>query len=200
MISLKLILATLGCYFVGSIPFSYLIALYAKGIDLRISGEGNVGARNVWHSVGKTYGFLAGFLDFSKGVIAWGLGRLLEIESPQIWALGLATVVGHAFPIFLRGRGGKGAATALGFIFCFSPFALLICGVVMGLAFLAFRDFHLAVAPGMALLPLLWWLVFDKGWIDLAFLLAMLLFLGLKRILDEPYMRRIKAQTGWDKS
>lgn len=200
MISLKLILAILSCYFIGSIPFSYLIALYAKGIDLRFSGEGNVGARNVWHSVGKSYGFLAGFLDFSKGITAWGLGRLLKIESPQIWALGLAAVIGHAFPIFLRGRGGKGAATALGFIFCLSPLALFISGAVMGLAFLVFRDFHLAVAPGMALIPLLWLFVFDKGWVDLILLLAMLLFLGLKRILDEPYMKRIKAQSGWDKS
>lgn len=200
MVSLKVIGGLLFCYLFGSIPFSYLIARRAKGIDLRLAGEGNVGARNVWHSVGKVYGFLAGFLDFTKGIIAWVTGKLLNIDSPEIWALGLAAVIGHAFPIFLKGRGGKGAATAMGFIFCLSPLALIMVGAVMGLAFLIFRDFHLAVAPGMALLPLLWITIFHKSWTDLGLLMAMLLFLGLKRIIDQPYMKKIKAQTGWDKS
>ncbi len=156
MVILKIIGSLLFCYLFGSIPFSYIIARWVKGIDLRQAGEGNVGARNVWHSVGKVYGFLAGFLDFSKGVVAWAAGKLMAIDSPEIWTLGLAAVIGHAFPIFLKGRGGKGAATAMGFIFCLSPLALIIAGAVMGLAFLIFRDFHLAVAPGMALLPILW--------------------------------------------
>ncbi|MCX7974212.1 MAG: glycerol-3-phosphate acyltransferase [Candidatus Aminicenantes bacterium] len=200
MVSLKLISGVVLCYLFGSIPFSYLIAHWAKGIDLRLSGEGNVGARNVWHSVGKVYGFLAGFLDFSKGVAAWAMGKLLALDSPEIWALGLAAVIGHAFPVFLRGRGGKGAATAMGFVFCLSPLALIIAGATMGLAFLVFHDFHLAVAPGMALLPILWIFVFNKSWTEIGLLLAMLFFLGLKRIIDQPYMKKIKAQTGWDKS
>ncbi len=200
MVSGKLIAGIIFSYLLGSIPFSYIIARWAGGIDLRTAGEGNVGARNVWHSVGKIYGFLAGFLDFSKGVIAWAMGRLLAIDSPYLWALGMAAVFGHAFPIFLKGRGGKGAATAMGFIFCFSPLALILAGAVMGLAFLIFRDFHWAVAPGMALLPILWITIFNKNWKDIALLMAMLLFLGLKRIIDQPYMKKIKAQTGWTKS
>ena len=196
-------LIILGCvvsYLVGSIPFSFLIARRAKGLDLRQAGEGNVGARNVWHTVGKGYGLLAGALDVSKGLAAWGLGQILGIKSPWIWALGLAAVIGHAFPIFLRGRGGKGAATAMGFIFAFSPLALVISGAVMGLGFLIFRDFHYAVAPGLALLPVLWHFLFHKSWVDVGLLLTLLCFLGLKRLLDEPYMKRIKAQTGWNKS
>lgn len=200
MLSPEFLGAIFFCYLFGSIPFSYLIARWAKGIDLRTSGEGNVGARNVWHSVGKVYGFISGFLDFSKGVVAWAAARLLSIDSPQIWALGLAAVIGHAFPVFLKGRGGKGAATAMGFIFCLSPLSLIIAGALMGLAFLIFRDFHLAVAPGMALIPLLWLFAFNKSWTDVALLLAMFLFLGLKRLIDEPYMKKIKAQTGWNKS
>lgn len=188
------------CYFIGSIPFSYLIARLAKGIDLRVAGEGNVGARNVWHVVGKPYGVLAGLLDFSKGLAAWGLGRIFSLESPAIWFLGFAAVCGHAFPLFLRGRGGKGAATAMGFIFALAPVAILISAVVMLIAFFLFRDFHLAVAPGIALIPILWRWPLHKRWEDVILLFALLLFLGIKRLVDEPYMKRIKARTGWNKS
>lgn len=188
------------CYLIGSIPFSYLIARQVKGVDLRVAGEGNVGARNVWHVVGKRYGALAALLDFSKGLIAWGVGRGLSLESPVIWALGYAAVLGHAFPLFLRGRGGKGAATAMGFIFALAPFSLIIAAGVMLLAFLLFRDFHYAVAPGIALVPLIWRWPLQKPWVDIVLLLGLLLFLGMKRLIDEPYMKRIKARTGWDKS
>lgn len=194
------LLGCAGSYLVGSIPFSYLIAKWTKGIDLRFAGEGNVGARNVWHVVGKRYGLLAGALDVSKGLAAWGIGALLGIESPVLWGLGFAAVIGHGFPLFLRGRGGKGAATAMGFLLALSPLALVISGTIMGLGYLIFRDFHLAVAPGMALLPILWRWVFHKPWIEVSFLLAFLLFLGFKRLIDEPHMRKIKAQTGWSKS
>jgi len=200
---LKMLMIGLGCagsYLIGSIPFSYLIARYTKGIDLRVAGEGNVGARNVWHVVGKRYGALAGALDVSKGLAARGIGAFLGVESPAIWALGFAVVIGHAFPIFLRGRGGKGAAAAMGFLLGLAPLPIVISGGVMGLAYLNFRDFHLAVAPGMALIPVLWRFWLHKSWLEVGILLAFLLFLGFKRLIDEPYMRKIKAQTGWSKS
>ncbi len=192
--------ACIICYLIGSLPFSYLIARWARGIDLRVAGEGNVGARNVWHAVGKKYGILAGALDLSKGLAAWGLGQWLNIDSPKIWALGFSTVIGHAFPVFLRGRGGKGAAAAMGFILALAPVPMIVSAAVMGLAFLLFHDFHLAVAPGMALLPILWRWLSHKSWSEVGLLFGLLLFLGFKRLIDEPYMRRIKAQTGWDKS
>lgn len=197
---LSLAVGCVASYLVGSIPFSYLVARQARGIDLRLTGEGNVGARNVWHVVGKPYGALAGLLDVSKGLAARGIGALLGVESPALWALGFAVVLGHAFPVFLRGRGGKGAAAAMGFLLGLEPLAVAIAGAVMGLGYLVFRDFHRAVAPGMALLPVLWRWIFDNPWVDVALVLALLLLLGLKRLIDEPYMRKIKAQTGWSKS
>ncbi len=72
-----------GCilsYLLGSIPFSYIIAKKVKGIDIRVTGEGNVGGRNFWHLVGKKYGILAGFLDISKGYSAYWIGYLLALE------------------------------------------------------------------------------------------------------------------------
>jgi len=190
----------LGCfisYLLGSIPFSYIIAKRVKGIDLRTAGEGNVGARNVWHVAGKTYGILAGMLDIAKGAAAYVAGSWLGLNPWWIWACGLFVVVGHGFPVFLRGRGGKGAACAMGFLLGMQPLVILIAGVLIGILYLLFRDFHIAVAPGMASIPLLWRFFLHKSWAEVAALIMFLIFLGLKRIIDEPYMRKIKKESGW---
>ena len=74
----QIVTAAVITYLLGSIPFSFLIAYYIKGIDLRFTGEGNVGARNVWHLVGKKYGILAALLDAGKGLGAFAVGRALQ--------------------------------------------------------------------------------------------------------------------------
>jgi len=118
-----------GCifsYLLGSIPFSYIIAKKVKGIDIRVTGEGNVGGRNVWHLVGKKYGILAGFLDISKGYGAYWIGYLLGLSPWWIWLCGFCVVLGHNFPVFLKGRGGKGIAAAMGFLLGIQPLVKLI--------------------------------------------------------------------------
>ncbi len=189
-----------GCilsYFLGAIPFSYLIARWVKGIDLRVSGEGNVGARNVWHLVGKKYGVIASLLDMSKGVLAYGVGYGLGLSPWWIWLCGFSVVLGHAFPVFLKGRGGKGAAAALGFLLAMAPLIMVISGLLMGAVWLPFRRFHLAIGIGMAIIPILWLVVLKRSWEEFLLVLALLLLLGLKRVIDEPYMRRIRQQSGW---
>ena len=191
-----IILACVLSYLIGSTPFSFLIAKSVKNVDIRVVGEGNVGARNVWHVVGKKYGILAGILDVSKGYAAYWIGFLLGLSQPWIWLCGLAAVIGHDFPVFLRGRGGKGAGTALGFLLGMQPLislALLLAGGV----YLVSRNFHLAIGIGMGLIPVLWKTLFQKTWTESLIVTVFLLFLGFKRILDEPHMRRIKQESGW---
>jgi len=195
--AVRLILLSIFSYLLGSIPFSYLIAKRVKKVDLRVVGEGNVGGRNVWHVVGKKYGVLAGFLDFLKGLAAFGIGLLFGLSPWFIWICGFAAVIGHCFPIFLRGRGGKGAATALGFLFGMQPIALSLSGILMVLSYWVFRNFHISISLGMASLPLLWLFVFGKSWAETGIMVLFLLLLGLKRIIDEPYMRKIKTASGW---
>jgi glycerol-3-phosphate acyltransferase PlsY len=184
-------------YLLGSLPFSYLVAKRVKGVDIRVVGEGNVGGRNVWHVVGKKYGILASLLDFSKGMGAFGLGYLFGLENLLIWLCGFFAVLGHCFPIFLKGRGGKGAAAAMGFLFAMHPIVLCISGLLMGVTYWIFRNFHVSITIGMASIPLLWKFAIGESWTETAILLAFLLFLGLKRVIDEPYMQRIKAESGW---
>ncbi|MFB0566164.1 MAG: glycerol-3-phosphate acyltransferase [Candidatus Aminicenantaceae bacterium] len=189
-----------GCilsYLLGSIPFSYIVAKIVKGVDIRIVGEGNVGGRNVWHVVGKKYGVIAGFLDFVKGALAYLVGFLLGLSPWWIWLCGLFVVLGHCFPVFLRGRGGKGAASAMGFLMAMEPLLILISGAIIGIMYMPWRNFHLAVSTGMGAIPILWWLVFKKSWREVLILICFLLVMGLKRLIDEPYMRRVKQESGW---
>jgi len=189
-----------GCiisYFLGSIPFSYIVAKAVKGVDIRIIGEGNVGGRNVWHVVGKKYGVIAGFLDFAKGTLAYLAGFLLGLAPWWIWLCGLCVVLGHCFPIFLKGRGGKGAASAMGFLFGMEPLLIVISGAITILMYLSWHKFHLAMSTGMGSIPILWWLLFKKSWMEVVILICFLLVLGLKRMIDEPYMKRIKQESGW---
>ncbi|MFN4218925.1 MAG: glycerol-3-phosphate 1-O-acyltransferase PlsY [Candidatus Bipolaricaulia bacterium] len=113
--------AAVGCYLVGSLPFSYLVARL-KRIDIRQHGSGNVGATNVTRVVGAGYGALALIGDVGKGVFAaWLTGFL----NAPLWLSGLA-VVGHNWSLFLKFTGGKGVATTLGLLLVFSWPTLLV--------------------------------------------------------------------------
>jgi glycerol-3-phosphate acyltransferase PlsY len=190
----------LGCflsYITGSIPFSYIIAKRIKGVDLRYVGEGNVGGRNVWHVVGKKFGILAAALDFLKGLAAFGIGYFFGLFPWWIWLCGFFVVLGHDFPIFLRLKGGKGAASAFGFLLGMQPLVILGSLVLTGLVYFPFRKFHLAMTIGMGSIPVLWYFVSKKPLEETALLVLFLVLLGLKRIIDEPHMKKIKQESGW---
>jgi len=195
--TIQIIVGCVFSYLIGSIPFSFIVAKTVKGVDIRVVGEGNVGGRNVWHVVGKKYGIIAGILDMSKGLGAYWLGILLGLPPWWIWLCGFSVVVGHDFPIFLKGRGGKGAASAMGFLLGMEPLIIIIYGVLIGAIYLPFRNFHLAIGVGIGSLPILWKTVLKESWTECAILLSFLLFLGLKRLIDEPYMQKIKQESGW---
>ena len=113
----------LGTYLVAGIPFGYLIGR-AGGVDVRQHGSGNTGATNVFRTRGKTAGALTLVLDVAKGaapvVAAW---TLFPGEPWVPAAAAFVAVVGHCFPVYLRFRGGKGVATALGGFLALQPAA-----------------------------------------------------------------------------
>ncbi len=118
----------LAAYLIGAIPFGLLIGRL-RGMDIRQAGSGNIGATNVARLLGARWGALAFALDVLKGLIpVLVAGRALEpfvpsAPTPAPWWLypvwltvGLACVVGHILPVYLRLRGGKGVSTSLGVV------------------------------------------------------------------------------------
>jgi glycerol-3-phosphate acyltransferase PlsY len=130
-----LILAT--AYLLGSIPFGYLLVLTFRKQDVRATGSGNIGATNVARSGGKGLGLLTLLLDALKGYLAvlsamHFAPSVNHIVSNLAIAAGVTAVLGHVFPVWLRFRGGKGIATALGvFIALVWPVALASFGVFL---------------------------------------------------------------------
>jgi glycerol-3-phosphate acyltransferase PlsY len=124
-----------AAYLIGSIPFALILARRWGAVDLRRTGSGNLGAANVMRASGLTAGAVVAALDMAKGAASvWLAGRLSgEPAAPAV--AGLAAIVGHIYPIWLRFRGGKGVATACGAFAVLAPVAVapalaLFVGVV----------------------------------------------------------------------
>lgn len=131
------VVAILAGYLLGSVPFAYIIGRKALGIDIREHGSGNVGATNMWRVGGARLGLFCLGLDLVKGALPTFLILHLRGESHALVA-GIAAVAGHMYPIWLRGSGGKGVATAAGIFLVLAPgpllHALLAFGAVGPLA------------------------------------------------------------------
>ncbi len=117
------LIAIIIMYFYAAIPFSLIVGKCIYNVDIRTIGSGNVGGTNLGRACGNKafiYGFL---LDGSKGVMAVILGNIFSIN--PIFLLFFA-LIGHTFSIFIKFKGGKGVATAFGFVLAFSPIGALI--------------------------------------------------------------------------
>lgn len=113
-------------YLAGSIPFGVLLTRWLRGVDVREGGSGNIGATNVTRVAGKKVGAVVLLLDALKGALPVALALWLLPGLPRAHALvGLAAVLGHVFPVWLKLRGGKGVATALGVLVVLVPTAAL---------------------------------------------------------------------------
>lgn len=111
-------------FLLGSIPCSFLVAK-SRGVDLRKTGSGNVGATNLLRSCGWTAGAAGMLLDALKGAVPALASRLLGLGDIVLAATVVAAVLGHVFTPWLGFRGGKGVATALGGVAVMTPFPLL---------------------------------------------------------------------------
>ena len=149
------VLAGAAAFFIGAIPFSWILARLFGNLDIRSVGSGNVGATNVARSLGYGVGVAALLLDAAKGVAAVLLARYLfgsEAITAQATAGGLA-VLGHNFTPFLGFRGGKGVATGAGVLGTVAPLVLVICLAVFILTVAITRMVALGSVLASAALP-----------------------------------------------
>jgi glycerol-3-phosphate acyltransferase PlsY len=124
-------------YLLGAIPFGLILARRVAGIDVRQAGSGNIGATNVARSAGKTLGIVTLVLDCAKGALPILFSEhVLQLPLAVVAASGLAAVFGHVFPVYLRFRGGKGVATALGVFSSITPLPTAIAAGTFALAYL----------------------------------------------------------------
>jgi glycerol-3-phosphate acyltransferase PlsY len=153
------LLAIVAAYLIGGIPFGYLVVKWTSGADVRSSGSGNIGATNVLRTTGRSAGVVTLLLDIAKGAVAvWLAGKLTAGNINWMSAAALAVMAGHAFPVFLRFKGGKAVASFIGAYLVLAPmpmFAVLIVfiGVV---AFTRHVSLGSVLAAGM--FPLAVWM------------------------------------------
>lgn len=112
-------------YLIGSLPLGLFLARAWSGVDPRRLGSGNLGATNVYRTAGWRRGLGVMAIDMAKGTGAVLLAVRSGAAEPMTVAAGVAAIVGHVFPVWLRGRGGKGVATACGVFSVLAPAATL---------------------------------------------------------------------------
>jgi acyl phosphate:glycerol-3-phosphate acyltransferase len=123
---MTLILVLVAAYLIGAIPFGYLLVKLKRGEDVRDMGSGNIGATNVLRTTGRGLGFLTLLLDIAKGASAvWLADRLLDHSLTGMSLAALAVMAGHAFPVFLKFKGGKAVASFVGAFLYLCPVPLL---------------------------------------------------------------------------
>jgi acyl phosphate:glycerol-3-phosphate acyltransferase len=151
---IRVLVFLLLAYLLGSVPVG-LVLSRLKGRDPRTVGSGNIGATNVMRAVGKTLGIITLLGDAFKGFLPVVLA--LQYGLPPVLAagIGFAAFIGHLFPIYLKFKGGKGVATALGVFLGLSPLAILIDFILFLGVFLGWGYVSLGSLVGVACMPLI---------------------------------------------
>jgi glycerol-3-phosphate acyltransferase PlsY len=152
---LKEIILLLLAYLLGSVPTGLLLAKAFGGVDIRTTGSGNIGATNVYRTMGRKVGVMTLAGDCLKGLIPVLAAKWLGLADPWVAAIGIAAFIGHVYTVFLGFKGGKGVATALGVFLGTSPLSVLTALVVFALVLWKWRYVSLASITAAAAMPLI---------------------------------------------
>jgi len=176
---IKFVLLLIGAYLLGSVPAAYLAARWFRGIDIRQFGTGNVGASNLLRLTSKRIAIPVVIFDLGKGALMVWTAQLLGLDITQQVTVGLAAIIGHNWPVFLRFNGGRGIFTSLGVISILVPWlGLIILVIAYGLA--PFHQLAVGVFLAVIFAPIATWFlsqplgVTDKLPLALGFLVIFL--------------------------
>ena len=165
------ILWAVGAYLIGSIPFGFLVGKM-RGKDIRTLGSKNIGATNVYRTVGKPWGILAFACDFLKGFLPTFAAQKFGNADWLPLVVGILTVAGHMWTCFMKFKGGKGIATGFGMLVALTPLLVL---AAFGLFIVVVYVFHYislgSICAAAFLLVAIWFpcaaLSNPQGWHDL---------------------------------
>jgi len=186
--TINFILLVLGAYLLGSVPAAYLAARWSRGIDIRQHGSTNVGASNVLATVSRRWAIPVIVFDLVKGMVVVYIAQLIGLEVYQQVTIGIAAIVGHNWPVFLRFSGGRGLLTTVGVLFVLAPWLALIMAA-FAYAWAPFRQLALGTLCALILLPILSWFLSEPLGIERALPLT----LGFSAMLLLVVIRRLTA-------
>ena len=187
------VLALVAAYLIGAIPFGFLLVKWTTGADIRASGSGNIGATNVLRTTGWKTGAATLLLDIAKGYFAvWLAGRMSGDSAAWMSAAALAVMAGHAYPIFLGGKGGKAVASFVGAYLCLTPLPLAATLVVFAVMVAATRHISVGSIVGAGAFPLAVWLISHP---PLPVLLAAIVSGAFIVYRHQENMQRLRAGT-----
>lgn len=192
--------ALIVAFLIGSMPWALWVGRLARGIDLREHGSGNLGATNVYRTLGPRLGWTVFLLDSLKGAAAVLLAGAIAGDAFPGGRVGaglagaLCAVLGHVFTPFAGFKGGKGAATAAGAMLAVAPIASILCLVCFVIAGLISHRISVGtIAAALTLPGFLWLLPFAWAGRGAAIIGTLVSLLILARHL--PNMRRLRAGT-----
>lgn len=160
--SLTLFLLLIFAYLLGGVPFGLLWGRIFADVDIRQFGSGNIGATNVNRILGRKLGAATLLSDVLKAVLAVGLAKLFLETDFETSLVGLAVVIGHCYPIYLKFNGGKGVASSFGVVLMIAPLTAVVALVVWLLVYRLSRTSALGALVSGVAVPLL--SLFEKNW------------------------------------
>jgi len=186
--AIEFVLLLLGAYLLGSVPAAYLAARWSRGIDIRQYGSGNVGATNLLGLTSKWIAIVVIIFDVGKGMVTVWAAQLIGLGIAQQVAVGLATIIGHNWPVFLRFSGGRGLLTILGVAFFLPltngplvPWEVIIFFALAAIFLFTIHSIPLGTGVGVAAMPLVSWGADEPLPMTLGFL-AMFLLMVIRRL------------------
>ena len=183
-------------YLIGAIPTAYLFARLALGRDIRNIGDNNSGAANVYREIGPKAGLACGALDIIKGGVAVIVVSVIDDDIGTEMFAGVCALIGHIWPVFLRFRGGRGAAVAVGVLIASYPIIGLPLGALSLVALYQTRKAMVALFMFLAGLPILAWIaVATVGYTpgEAGYALAIPVLAGLSHCYSTFLLPRIGA-------
>jgi len=177
-------------YLIGAFPTAHLVG-WRYGVNLRQSGDGNLGGLNAYHVLGWKPALVVGIVDISKGALAVWLADCLSTNPIVPYLAALAAALGHDFSIYVRFAGGQGMAAILGSLLYLQPWETLLGVGLFLLCYILFRNWDLAWVVGMVVMIASAWVWRIPFW-QIALLIVLISTIGLKKWIDMPLARRIR--------
>ena len=180
-----------GAYLLGSVPSAYLAGKWSRGIDIRRYGSGNVGATNLLRITSRRVALPVIIFDSAKGIIMVAVAWQLGLGVTEQLVVGIAAIVGHNWPVFLRFSGGRGVITTMGVAFIIpivnnlvplqTSFLISVLYGSIAVVSAYFRRLPLGVLIIVAIFPLVTWLLIESVPLTLGYL-GMFLILVIRRL------------------